>query len=681
MQANIRHCHLLPATSGDDARRRAIELRLVSSFDSYTFIDTSTDYNQNKWLGLELGDTLIYFDEHTGINQLLSVWGCVRGGADLVLAFKEPSDNNSASKSYFYQQILLPELVRVVRCNCKHSSDSDIVIPQKKSANQPNKAKVTPLISWYSVAPSLRIAMLLSQTRLVPENYWRNWSLLNGQTITKKIFSIYANIDNVDLHPAATELLQKALPIVHLIGERGTGKSTLLGGVCGIWLANKKPILLCSPSIQSSKNTLAVIPESVSRETLQFVSPSALTKNMQTLVGKETLLIIDEASSCPQNVINRAVQLADSQQQKLILSTTVEGYEGTGQGYRLAYLNNTPYPIHTLRQPRRFSADDPLHLLAKHFANPQTNQKAELTEGISLYLTKQLREKHMVEAVFGLLRSAHYKTTPNDLRRFYDDDAIIITVVKDNRLVAALYAILECLPNDVLFEDIYYGRRRVKTALTQQSLINAYGEKQILNKKIIRVNRIAVDDRYRRKKIATQMLSALKQYAKKHTIDAISTSFSTTDTTLRFWHAQQAQAVRVGLYANKWLDSYALLMLIPLTAEMCAITSSLQQHFYRHINFFVFYPAIINNLKDLSQDHQTTPKISTDTVINSIKSVVAGHRDIHWALPLVIAYLKQQKQPHNTAFSDEKINLCRNRLSKTQQRDITLIIKQIIDLT
>ncbi len=78
---SVRQCHLLIAETLVDAQHCL--------------------HNQNRWLGRELNHTLLYFDEHTGINQLLSVWGCVRGGCYFVMAHPRPL----SCKSYFYRTI------------------------------------------------------------------------------------------------------------------------------------------------------------------------------------------------------------------------------------------------------------------------------------------------------------------------------------------------------------------------------------------------------------------------------------------------------------------------------------------------------------------------------------------------------------------------------------------------
>ncbi len=201
-----------------------------------------------------------------------------------------------------------------------------------------------------------------------------------------------------------------------------------------------------------------------------------------------------------------------------------------------------------------------------------------------------------------------------------------------------------------------------------------------MHKKILRISRICVVEDKRCQGIATQMINALRKEAAWQ-YDALSISFSVNPITLAFWQAQQGQAVRVGIYRNKWQGAYALLMLIPLNDTMQVITHDLHKHFNRHINYHRFYPTIIRRL---ASDDGKPAAVDENTAASNLDSVLQGHRDIHWALPFLSAYYghsAHKKTPENSKIANEINNKkLRNSLNKTQKAALIAKLRQLIKI-
>lgn len=591
-----RYLHLLCTTSF-----KAAQQQVTAIFSSLTTVDATRDFNQNKWLGVEIGHTLLYFDEKTPINHLLSVLGCVRGGSCIVLAY--PS---SISHSYFRSQIFLPAL------QCHNES----------------------------------LSILALKT--------------NSKTTENAAFTL-SHTDNKIL-----DKLNDATPITHLIGYRGTGKSSLLGCYIRQQITNGKTVILSAPSLKSAANTMRQIGKisaDVSRETFAFYPPNQLKKN----ADNADMIIIDEAASLAKQFIENVVQQARNNQQQLILSTTVEGYEGTGQSYRLHHLNSHTDTLIELTEPKRFTPDDALHRFCLSLCHPQP-QQTTVPNGVYLFNTQQLRQHHVVQSCYALLQQAHYKTTPNDLARFYDNEALTAICVQDNHVVGAAHCHIEQLPNDLSPLAIYRGLRRAKDAFTQQAIIQAYGDvANISTAKILRIDRIAVDKHHRRQGIATALIAQIKSRAKWQ-YDFLSTSFSLTVDNQCFWRAQQFNAVRLGLYPNKWLNRRALLMLCPLnlTAEQSIVP--LQAHFARHLSHYNDCASVI------VEDSHTHVTGNVADIKISIDSVVNYHRDIHWLLPELADFNRQ----HHVINDTELLQwLDGKRLDKAQIKGVTQRIGEI----
>lgn len=617
-----RRIQLINAVNFLDAKK---QLNHFDNSDDFTCIDTTSDFNQNRWLGQELGDTLIFFDNHTRINALLAVFGCVKAPCQLVLAYDETSQ-----WGYFKQHVFLPQLYQAAQIS-------------KKMAQQKDRAVV--------------------DKRLVGEMQTAKQQLLDNKGV------------------------------VHLIGERGSGKSTLLGNfIVESLQSGKQGIVLCSPSVAASANTLRAIQAfstasggPVSRETFRFCEPAVLLGQ----VHHANLIIIDEAATLPKSFITSVLTYAEKHHIPLVLSTTLEGYEGTGQSYRLHYLAKTNgETVIQLKYPKRFAVEDALYQMCQPFFHPTAvlpvSDKHPLKDGIYVLNTQAVRDYGWTMACFALLQDAHYKTTPNDLARFYEEPAVFVLAMQSGQLVAALYALAESLPDTLATEDIIRGTRRVKNALTQQALINAYGNitqqandtnpdtfhvKPLEKTNILRVSRIATLTTCRRKGLATQLIKALKQYAQKQQIDFLSTSFSGSVSNIDFWLAQQFSPARVGLYPNKANNEYAVIMLLGLNETAQHLQNCYASACARHLRYFCYsytdarWTTLIANISLLKSP--TNWHFLTD----EIRSVTDYHRDIHWILPLLAEFIHLHAPAlvKTLTFLDGHIHLRQQQKAHKQQ--------------
>ncbi len=712
---NHRRVYVLDADSAEQALTQIAQdfspSEVESGEPSITVIDMTRDFNQNQWLGQELGDTLIYFGDKSKINGLLAVWGCVKGGQRLFLACQ-----HSRLSDYFKRQILLPRLqalseaqgnqeaainlVGADPCVCPWSEKPMSVLFQYH-LNDDLTQKLSPAKGEHMGSPLQKKSAMFLELISIPKNNLSkqaNTAPVAEQATNDLIASLSKRgkcsptvVSNAENHqqPAgvefnALEKLHRATGIVHLIGERGSGKSTLLGHFLQAVLVEPEPagrenIVLTSPLPAASKNSLKVIEQSkVSRETLTYCAPANFLKALQSA----TLGVIDEAATLPKSLLTAAIDHATGHGKKLILSTTIEGYEGTGQSYRLNYLAGSSAEagdnVIRLGSPKRFSADDPLYCLCQSLYRPTTYIaisegdlccSSEIVHKLSTgqaryhYLVldqRALRERGWTPACFALLREAHYKTTPNDLARFYSDEAIFCLCIEGDELVAAAYGLPEKLPADVDGLSILYGTRRARNALTQQSLIHAYAELVVgktgdnpvdnavsasvdnfalLGSRALRISRIATAASHRRRGLASQLLTQLSTMLSEQGYDFISTSFSGSAVNLAFWQAQQLTPARIGLYPNKANNEYAVLMLKGLNPTAERLAKRCHTLCARHIRYFStrylpHYQCLIDNAPALvDNDDNLGDKSRAEQLKQNLVSVLEHHRDKDWLLP------------------------------------------------
>lgn len=579
---------ILPEFNEDKESREGKEDQLI-------IIDMSKDFNQNKWLGRELNDTLIFFDNNSKPNGLLAVLGCVKAGYTVFLACQV-----SSLSDYFKRHVFWAGL-------------------QKLSNNR----QASPSAAYSFSDEMARALQLLKATQNSEEQ-----------------------------------------GTVHLIGERGTGKSTLLGLLLADAIkAGKQGALLSSPMPNASRNTLSACysglnKKQVSRETLRYCTADKLLSLMQTAQW----IVIDEAATLPRATLQAVINHAVSAHKQLILSTTIEGYEGTGQSYRLSYLHSSNRVV-VLKQPKRFSDDDPLYrfcrllyrpsatLQVKHSGSAELSHQMNQTETFHVLTTQTLRERGWTATCFSLLREAHYKTTPNDLARFYQDEALFALCIKGSEIISVAYGLPEILPDNVPTQAIFDGSRRLKNAFTQQAILHAYSRvATTVNRKndffrqskILRISRIATAKTHRKQGIATRLIAHLQQLITEQHYDFLSTSFSGSADNMAFWLTQHFTPARIGLYPNKINNEYAVLMLKGLTPTAKTFQRQCVQYCQCHLHYFsdTYCPPY----QVLLFSRQTCSTVITPQhILKDIESVVWGHRDINWLLPTLSNYLQQRQ--------------------------------------
>jgi|GEM_PF-3978610 len=587
-----RQLRIIYAATLDEATslyRTKAKLATAGVKGSLTIIDTTRDQNQNRWIGRELEDTLIFFNDKTTINNLLALWGCVKAPHTIYLAF-----DPELMTGYFKHFVLIPRL---------------LAIAEKK-----------PMLG----------------------------------NIKKT-----ATVDDILPVDVIGSLQQKN--IVHLIGLRGSGKSTLLGQIIKQLLANDGTtcIALSSPYSTASENTRKYISH-VSRETFAYLAPDVLLENMDNF----QIIVVDEAAMLAKSLITRVIEHVNENHKKLILATTIEGYEGTGQGYRINMLNAkvANEKFIELKTPKRFSESDPIHQLSQYLCWPESHRYSlcYLSDGAYLFNTEDLRSHRLTEPCFALLHSAHYKTTPNDLERFYNAPALFAIIIKDRTIVSVAYCLSESLiVNGQGINDIFYGLSRRKNAMTQQAIVHAYGYTGIANKKILRICRIATRIENRQQGFASQLVGKIEYYAIAEGYDYLSASFSLNKNRLRFWQKQRFKPIRVGLQKNKINNQYAILCLKSIKKTLNI--NYLHGLYKQHITYFKHsYGMIVTKSMFADSAEELSMQYHVLSIDKQIDSVLKGHRDINWLLP-ILSKVYDPAHLHRTA-SIQSLNTLSNGL-------------------
>lgn len=322
--------------------------------------------------------------------------------------------------------------------------------------------------------------------------------------------------------------LQAAAPGVYVItAARGRGKSTLAGmlaeqctGVC--WVT--------SPS----RDTAAQLLHYAGAE-LPFCAPDALLAQCQSSSAPPLdWLLIDEAAAIPAPVLRALVSYFPH----VLMLTTVQGYEGAGRGFLLKCCASLPQcDMLTLDQPLRWAADDPLErfldqalLFRDTFTDVDTlNQgDARLPAVVTRCLaTAWLSEPAGLHRYYALLCSAHYRTSPLDLRRLPDAPGMhLYGAQRGEALCGVAWWVDEGGLSPALAHEVWAGRRRLRGNLVAQSLAAQHGDEwQAPCLRSRRISRIAVVARQRRSGIGHALIAAQRDSASDEGIDFLSVGF------------------------------------------------------------------------------------------------------------------------------------------------------------
>lgn len=369
--------------------------------------------------------------------------------------------------------------------------------------------------------------------------------------------------------------------------DRGRGKSSVLGMAAAELLKGPcKSILITAPSAnvcqQAFVHAKANLPDSINDnkvlringKQLRFISPDALVSNK----SDADLLLIDEAAAIPTPLLKRILSMYN----RVVFSTTVHGYEGSGRGFEIRFkqhLNNQTPGWHSqhLSEPIRWDEGDPLErfwfdtLLMKEptseITSPADNE--EFTFDFNVFQGKEIiAQPDLLSSLFSLMVNAHYQTVPDDLQRMLDSpDHYVLTARRHRELVGVILFVDEPAYLSELTDDIHRGKRRVNGHLLSQSLCFHGGYSQATELTYIRTVRIAVNPALRQHGIGSKLLEHLQVVAHEKRVDMLGTSFGLEEDLLRFWQKNGYHLVRVGHQKDAASGEHSGLMLSPLSAN------------------------------------------------------------------------------------------------------------------
>lgn len=421
-----------------------------------------------------------------------------------------------------------------------------------------------------------------------------------------------------------------------LTAKRGRGKSALAG-----MLAAKENCIITAPNRASVSSLYQFTNEQKSA----FFAPDRLLVLCEKQEIASDWLIIDEAAAIPLPILMKLIPYFP----RVLLTTTIQGYEGTGMG--IAHKFATFFPgLHqlTLSMPLRWNKNDPLEaFIDSILMTPFSSEEVKFNPSLSIQYEQITRDEttlNLLIECYQLLMDAHYKTTPIDLRRLFDAPDLIIFVAKQNHhIIGALVLVAEGELNEELITSIWQGRRRPKGNLVAQSLAY-FGNKNAARLRSLRINRIAIKASFRRKHIAKSLLEQAQKNALTLRCDYLSVSFGYTVKLFEFWQKNGFYLVHVSAVQDASSGCYSIMMIKPVSDNGLKLKDNITSSIKRDIVFlemksplFHLFNESILSLQDVIQTTNNMT-LSQDDYANLV-GFAEHYRSVEITFPSILRLL------------------------------------------
>lgn len=383
----------------------------------------------------------------------------------------------------------------------------------------------------------------------------------------------------LDWQPASGEPTAQQQHILHelnisesgvlvITAPRGRGKSALAG------MLTQRSRAACW--ITAPSRAAADILQQHARADAPFWAPDALLAHCR-LHGAPSVdwLLIDEAAAIPSSVLSALLPYFP----RILMTTTVQGYEGTGRGFLLKFCATlSQWRAFTLDEPLRWAVNDPLERVLdkallfnepEAFHSPQPPDRPISSSALESRIERAddwLIYPERLVRCYALLCSAHYRTSPLDLRRLMDAPGMhIASAQMAGEICGVLWLVEEGGLSASLAHEVWAGRRRPRGNLVAQSLAAHAGLWHAPTLRARRVSRIAVASASRRQGMGRALIAEQMCEAQRQALDYLSVSFGYQPELWAFWQSCGFQLVRIGSHLEASSGCYSAMAILPLS--------------------------------------------------------------------------------------------------------------------
>ena len=471
--------------------------------------------------------------------------------------------------------------------------------------------------------------------------------------------------------------------ILIVTAKRGRGKSALAGLFVKQQVAQNQPVILTAPN-KSAVNIF----NTFAGADITFMSPDELSQQVSDAPQQfaNHWLFVDEAAMIPLDILFRLTKAF----KRVVLTTTIHSYEGTGRGFLLKFMAKTDRTLRhfELFTPLRWQADDKLEAFIDDLLLcdcedrlPQPAYDSVLAEQIQMSHCERIPHDQ-IESVYGLLTLAHYRTSPLDLRRLLDapQQQFYLAQVQ-NSLLGCVWAVPEGgLTDNTLIRQIRRGERRPRGNLVAQMLCFQAGLVEACELRSLRISRIAVQPNWQQQGLGQRLIAKMKQQQIKQqgAVDFLSVSFGYTPELFAFW--QKCGFILVHFSESKEASSgcYSVVALCPLSEKGRVFVQRAEKQFQRNLPLS-FHPLATQfarteidwtldssdwrSLKDFADFF-----LPLSSALPSIRRLIKSAGELPF--PMLADYCKRpEKRPNKKTWLEN----CRLEVKKWLQKNAVLL--------
>ncbi len=440
---------------------------------------------------------------------------------------------------------------------------------------------------------------------------------------------------------------------VALIAARGRGKSTLLGR----WLSQ--------PEHASKQFIITSDSKKAAGQCLRFTQHNSHVRYAavdQLLLDKPLAdcIIVDEAATIP---IALLLQLKQCYQ-RIIYTSTLDGYEGTGQGFELQFLasfKNQALDVMTLDAPMRWGKQDLLEqwLEDTFLLKTVKNKTPNISDAIQYQLVTQAQlseQGSLLTEIFQLLKSAHYRTQVSDLKMLLDNPSITLFVASQNiRIIAVMLLSAEGGLSPELSNEIYYGKRRPQGHLLAQGLTVHAGCRGFAELKGLRIQRIAVSQKFRRLGIGTRLINCALKHTQQLKLSYLGAVFALDEKRLSFWKNNKLCLAMLSIGQGTSTGKPAVTMLLALEDVAKSYLKHCEEQFVASFSERLLTHFKMMDALQVMALLPLLPKLGINNVKNC-DAYINGYKGFEYALFDLRLYVFYRLQQQECLISDENKN-------------------------
>ncbi|QKR00059.1 tRNA(Met) cytidine acetyltransferase [Metallosphaera tengchongensis] len=444
-----------------------------------------------------------------------------------------------------------------------------------------------------------------------------------------------ATDDQVKVLDEVDFLLEEGKKLLAVTAARGRGKSASVGLSLSLLLSlSKYPVVIAvtSPTYWSGKEIMSFAEAGLRQLKKKFRAVRSKDGKLMALEAGESrirwlppelardshgdIIVIDEAAALGKEYLDYVLRRWN----KVVIVSTIQGYEGSGKIF-LKFLEQFQgkHDLQRLRldSPIRYAKGDPVErfLYDTMLLDVDNEGSIFLNRIEEIKVQDIFQSEESLRKIYGILVTAHYRNSPDDLMMLGDASFQRLFEAKDGAGVVQI--VEEGGLEKSKVEAISRGEEN-QGHLIPQRLIKYLRASSIGHMKGWRVMRIAVTPHLQDRGVGTALLSHIEAVALKEGVDWLGSSFLSTPKVLNFWIRNGYTPVHLATKKNEGLGGYSVIVIRPLSERskelVQELSTLLKDKLLRtsHQVYFNLDPIVIVKLL------KATPKIPHSVRFNPI---------------------------------------------------------------